>query len=261
MKLRKYVKTSNIFILLFFFLLIGYSGYIKYEGAKMQDENKTLEKQLDSANTRLDSANEKLDIANKKIKEQNNEMNDLEILLEAQTSVNVDYLIEANVTDSKVAVIAIHGGNIEKGTTELAYALASHNNYNYYSFLGSKSSDNFSLHVPSDEFAEAASLQMVSKSKITLSIHGCEGEKEFTYIGGQDTELAKRIKKSLTKYGFVVKDAPKDLGGNSPDNIVNKNIDAQGVQIEISKGLRTKFLSTNKFLTSYVLAISKAVNN
>lgn len=247
MNIRKHVKIINVFVLLFF-LLIGYSGYAKYEGAKLKDENKALVKQLD--------------IANEKIKEQKNDLNDLKVLLEAQTSVNVDYLIEANVTGSNVAVVAIHGGKIEKGTTELAYALAANNNYNYYSFQGLKSTDNFSLHVPSDKFAEAAVLQMVSESKNTVSIHGCDGEKEFTYIGGQDTELANRIKKSLTKYGFTVKDVPKNLGGMSSDNIVNKNIDGQGVQIEISKGLRIKFLSTNKhILNSYVLAISEAVNN
>jgi phage replication-related protein YjqB (UPF0714/DUF867 family) len=247
MNIRKHVTIINVFALVFF-LLIGYSGYIKYESAKLEDGHKALEKQLD--------------IANKKIKEQKNELNDLKILLEAQTSVNVDYLIEANVRDSNVAVVAIHGGKIEKGTTELAYALASHNNYNYYSFLGSKSTDNFSLHVPSEEFAEAAALQMVSKSKITLSIHGCKGEEEFTYIGGRDIALANRIRKSLAKCGFVTKDAPKELNGMSPDNIVNKNANSQGVQLEISNGLRKKFLSTNKhYLNSYVLAISEAVNN
>ncbi|SFG09671.1 Phage-related replication protein YjqB, UPF0714/DUF867 family [Desulfotomaculum arcticum] len=245
MNIRKHVKTITVFAL-FFFLLIGYSSYVKYEGAKLEDENKTLKKQLD--------------IANEKIKGQKNELDELRSLLDSQK--DVDYEIEVNETDSNVTVVAIHGGKIEKGTTELAYALASHNNYNYYSFLGLKSTDNFALHVPSDKFAETYALEMVSKSKRTLSIHGCTGSKEFTYIGGRDTELANRIKESLTKHGFTVKDTPKDLAGISPDNIVNRDIDERGVQIEISEGLRTKFLSTNKHsLNSYVLAISEAVNN
>ena len=74
--------------------------------------------------------------------------------------------------------------------------------------------------------------------------------------------MANRIKESLTKHGFTVKDTPKDLAGISSDNIVNRNRDERGVQLEISEGLRTKFLSTNKHsLNSYVLAISEAVNN
>ncbi len=229
-----------------FFLLIGYSAYIKYGGVKLKYENERLKKQLD--------------IANEKINEQKNELVDLRSLLDSQK--DIDFEIEVKETVSDVTVVAIHGGKIEKGTTELAYALASHNNYNYYSFLGLKRTDNFSLHISSDKFAELYALEMVSESDATLSIHGCEGTEEFTYIGGRDTELANRIKTSLTKHGFTVKkDTPKELAGISPDNIANRNIDERGVQLEISEGLRAKFLSSNKdSLQSYVLAISEAVN-
>lgn len=175
---------------------------------------------------------------------------------------NVDYKIETNLTDSNVLVMAIHGGKIENGTTELAYALSSHNNYNYYSYLGLKSKDNLTLHIASDKFDEPSALEMVSKSNTTLSIHGCSGSEEFTHIGGLDTELGNRIKESLTKYGFTVLEAPQNLAGISPHNIVNKNMNGRGVQIEISKGLRTQFLSSNNDkLKSYVFAISEAVSS
>lgn len=71
-----------------------------------------------------------------KNKRTKNELDELRNLLDSQK--DVDYEIEVNETDSNVTVVAIHGGKIEKGTTELAYALASHNNYNYYSFQGLK---------------------------------------------------------------------------------------------------------------------------
>lgn len=173
-----------------------------------------------------------------------------------------DYKIETNVTDSEVAVIAIHGGKIEQGTTELASAVSSRNNYNYYSFIGLKSRGNSTLHIDSDKFNEPTALEMVSKSQTTLSIHGCAGSAEFTYVGGLDTELGNKIKESLKKYGFTVLDAPKNLAGLSPDNIANKNRSGSGAQLEISKGLRTQFLSANNNrLKSYVLAISEAVNS
>ena len=230
-----------------FFLLIGYSAYVRYEGVKLKDENERLEKQLD--------------IANEKINEQKNDLVDLTSLLDSQK--DIDFEIEVKETGSDVTVVAIHGGKIEKGTTELAYALASHNNYNYYSFLGLKRTNNFSLHISSDEFAELYAMEMVSESEVTLSLHGCDGAEEFTYIGGRDTELAERIEESLTKHGFTVKeDTPKELAGISPVNIANRNIDERGVQLEISEGLRTKFLSADEdILQSYVLAISEAVNN
>ncbi len=175
---------------------------------------------------------------------------------------NIDYKIETNVTDSHVIVTAIHGGKIEKGTTELAYALSSHNNYNYYSFLGLKSKGNLKLHTTSNKFDEPTALEMVSESETTLSIHGASGSEEFTYIGGLDTALGKRIKEALTNYGFTVLDAPKNLAGVSPDNIANKNMNGMGVQLEISAGLRTQFLSSDDdSLERYVLAISEAVNS
>ncbi len=245
MNIGKHVKTITLFAL--FFLLTGYLIYSKYEGIKLKDENEAMKKQIN--------------IANKKIYKQKNELVDLRSLLDSQR--DIDYEIEVKETDSNVTVMAIHGGKIEKGTTELAYAIASHNNYNYYSFLGLKRTNNFSLHVSSDEFAEAYAMEMISKSKETLSIHGCDGEEEFTYIGGRDTKLKKRIKESLTKFGFTVKkENPKDLAGISPDNIVNRNIDGRGVQLEISEGLRSRFLSNDEdILQSYVLAISEAFNS
>ena len=182
--------------------------------------------------------------------------------LSSNTVENTDYEIKTTVTDSDVIVIAIHGGKIEKGTTELASALSSHNNYNYYSFIGKKPRGNLTLHITSVKFDEPTALEMVSKSKTTLSIHGCSGLEEFTYIGGLDTELGNKIKESLLKYDFTVLDSPKKLGGVSPKNIVNKNMSSKGVQIEISKGLRTQFFSSdNDKLKNYVLAISEAVNS
>ncbi len=182
--------------------------------------------------------------------------------LRSNTVENVDYKIETNVTDSDVIIIAIHGGKIERGTTELAYALSSHNGYNYYSYIGLRRKGNSALHITSEKFDEPTASEMVSKSKTTLSIHGCSGSEEFTYIGGLDTELGNKIKESLTKYGFTVLDTPKNMAGISPNNIVNKNMSGLGVQLEISKGLRTQFLSGNHDkLKDYVLAISEAVNS
>ncbi len=173
-----------------------------------------------------------------------------------------DYKIETGKTDSDIIVIAIHGGKIERGTTELACALSSHNNYNYYSYQGVKSKENLALHVASDQFAEPTALKMVSESKTTLSIHGCTGLREFTYVGGLDTELGNKIKDALTRYGFTVLPAPEHLAGTAKNNIANRNRRGAGIQLEISKGLRARFLSgDNDSLKNYVLAISEAVNS
>jgi phage replication-related protein YjqB (UPF0714/DUF867 family) len=172
-----------------------------------------------------------------------------------------DHQIETNAAGSAIAVIAIHGGKIERGTTELAYALSSRNHYNYYSYLGVKSKGNAALHIASDQFAEPTALKIISPAATTLSIHGCSGISEFTYIGGRDTELGNRIKEALLKYGFTVLTTPKYLAGLSPHNIANRNKSGSGVQLEISRGLRARFLAADDdSLNRYVLALSEAVN-
>jgi phage replication-related protein YjqB (UPF0714/DUF867 family) len=173
-----------------------------------------------------------------------------------------DHKIETNAALSDILVIAIHGGKIESGTTELAYALASRNRYNYYSYLGVKATENSRLHVVSEEFAEPAALNMVSLSEATLSIHGCGGTEEFTYVGGRDSGLADKVRMSLKKYGFTVLEAPANLAGLSPANIVNKNKKGAGVQLELSWGLRAQLLSADGALMErYVLALSEAVES
>lgn len=174
---------------------------------------------------------------------------------------NEDYKISHTYSDSNIAVIAIHGGRIEKGTTELAHELASRGNFNFYSFQGIKRKDNSMLHITSTNFDEPKALAMVAKSEITLSLHGCRGKDEFTYVDGLDRELAEKIRLSLEDNGFTVLDAPKHLAGASKSNIVNRNARNKGVQLEISEALRVRFLQLNDdAFNRYVNAILEALS-
>lgn len=173
-----------------------------------------------------------------------------------------DHKIESNVSDPDIITVAIHGGKIESGTTELAYALASRNDYSYYSYLGARLTDNFHLHIESEKFDEPAALKMVSGSETTISVHGCAGLEGFTYVGGRDFELADKVREALTKHGFTVLEAPAELAGLSPYNIVNKNKKSAGVQLELSQGLRDQLLAADGILMeSYVTAIGEAVDS
>lgn len=183
--------------------------------------------------------------------------------LSLNKEVNIDYRITQSYSDSNIAIIAIHGGDIEKGSTELAYELASLGNFNYYSFEGIKKKDNSFLHITSTNFDEPIALDVVSKSETTLSIHGSSGEGEFTYVGGLDKELVEKIKLSLETHGFTVLDPPKHLAGVHKSNIVNRNARNRGVQLEISEGLRTHFLQPNDerdMLDKYINALMEALN-
>ena len=63
------------------------------------------------------------------------------------------YKIVAKDRKSKITCIAIHGGNIEPGTSELAEELAG-NEFNLYKFEGLKEKNNSVLHITSSNFDE-----------------------------------------------------------------------------------------------------------
>lgn len=183
--------------------------------------------------------------------------------LSANEVNGVDYKIESKDIGSTSVIMAIHGGKIEKGTTELAKSISDFGSYNYYSFLGIKSSDNFSLHITSSNFDEKLARDMAAKSKYTVSIHGAAGTDKVTYLGGLDTAMGKQIQKSLVAAGFVVKPATEGLNGMDIQNIANSNLSGKGVQLEITKGLRDSFFtstgSSSATLAKYAGAVNKGI--
>lgn len=154
----------------------------------------------------------------------------------------VDFDIELIDRNSPLAAIAIHGGNIEPGTTEIA-KIISGEDLSFYSSIGKKAEGgNADLHITSSHFDEPKCLALVSKSEKVISIHGKSGKEEFVMLGGLDEEIIKKISELLAGGGFEVREATEEVKGDSPDNICNKCSSGKGVQLEISRGLRDKFL-------------------
>ena len=172
-----------------------------------------------------------------------------------------DYKIASRNTASDLAIVAIHGGMIEPGTSELADAIAG-SAYKFYGFYGTMKSDNFSLHITSTNFDEPIARSLVQSSKKTLSIHGFSSSEKLTYVSGLDTAMVNKIKASLTAAGYQVADPPGYLAGTSQANIANDNVSQAGVQIELSTGLRATFFSalTSKGLQSKTPEFTKYVN-
>lgn len=174
------------------------------------------------------------------------------------------YKIESKDNKSTVAIIAIHGGYIEAGTTQLARATSDLGSYNYYSFMGILKSGNTRLHITSTNFDENIARDLVAKSNLTISLHGCSGTDKVTYLGGLDTALGKQIEIALTSAGFIVKPSTSELNGTSLKNIVNNNLTGKGVQLEMTKGLRDSFLTSKNVdsssLTKYSAALNKGIN-
>jgi phage replication-related protein YjqB (UPF0714/DUF867 family) len=158
--------------------------------------------------------------------------------LAANETDGVDYRIRERYGLSGIAVIAIHGGGIEPGTTEIAEAVAGER-HAFYTFSGLKPSGNACLHITSRHFNEPRGLRLVQHARTVVSIHGCGDTEPVVLLGGRFVRLGQRIKKSLEDAGFSVRRSVR-FPGLSPHNICNRCRLRMGVQLEISAGLRSR---------------------
>ncbi|WP_163093061.1 poly-gamma-glutamate hydrolase family protein [Bacillus cereus] len=162
--------------------------------------------------------------------------------LEQNERVNIDYKTFLNKRNSEVVILAIHGGEIESGTSELATNLAEKGGYSSYVFEALKASSNRNLHITSTNFDDEDACNMVQKSNMTISIHGYRGEGEVVSVGGLDKALKIEFLIQLKKDGFSAVEATAPIAGTDLCNIVNKNKKKAGVQLELTTDLRKKFL-------------------
>lgn len=174
----------------------------------------------------------------------------------------IDYEIVYKKRNPSETVIAIHGGEIEKMTSELAEKIAERLDATFYTFKGRKGFHNKKLHVTSAYFEEPYAISLVGQSHFTISVHGAWGEEMHTYVGGRDEVFIEIATKKLKEYGFVVEGAPDSIDGDHPNNIVNRNKRGKGLQLELTEAERSRFVTNDdqysEFFWLYVKAISEA---
>jgi phage replication-related protein YjqB (UPF0714/DUF867 family) len=158
--------------------------------------------------------------------------------LQANEILDVDYRIRVRLGRSGIAIMAIHGGGIEPGTTEIAEAVAG-DVHTFYSFSGLKTSGNACLHMSSRKFDEPQGIRIARQARTVINIHGCKDSTPMTFVGGRHHQLKREIKGALIEAGFPAGDAMRFPGVN-PKNICNKNKLGMGVQLEISIAMRQR---------------------
>jgi len=151
-----------------------------------------------------------------------------------------DYVIHHRNTQSQTAIMAPHGGGIEPGTIDIADAIAGCD-HTFYAFKGIKKTGNRTLHITSSRYDEPLGLKTAQTAVTVITVHGCRDPEEMTFIGGRHQHLKQALMTALQKNGFqaVISDVP-GIRGISPDNICNRCKSGQGVQLELSRGLRKK---------------------
>ncbi|MEG7354130.1 poly-gamma-glutamate hydrolase family protein [Bacillus inaquosorum] len=149
-----------------------------------------------------------------------------------------DYRIVTKETGSPVLILAIHGGGIEGGTSEVARELNKESSM--YLFEGLKSSGNSVMHITSTHFDEPRALRMTGSYEYVISLHGYAEEDQQIEVGGTDRVRAADLVEELQNAGFpaVLLSTDHPHAGVSPNNIANKSKTGLSIQIEMSTGFR-----------------------
>lgn len=159
--------------------------------------------------------------------------------LKTHEQSGIDYRIRWRIGNSRIAIMSIHGGNIEPGTSQIADAIAG-SEHTFYALEGLKDHGNRMLHITSTLFDEPTALEIVCYSEIIISVHGCADMDQVVYVGGRDLDLVRRIQSHLRKAGFsAIEGINTKFKGTDLANICNLCDRGMGVQLEISRGLRS----------------------
>lgn len=163
--------------------------------------------------------------------------------------------------DSRIVIVAPHGGLIEPGTAEITGLLAG-TRFSFYTFLGLKKSGNRTLHISSNHFEEPEAERLIRSSEAVITIHGMKsGDTECVVIGGLHRGLNTFLEKQLRAGGFRV-ESPEQypyLRGIMPENICNRGMSGAGSQIEISRRLRDTLLMDTSRRDAFRNAVLQAV--
>ena len=172
-------------------------------------------------------------------------------------------IIEEQSTDNaetQKIVMAIHGGGIETGTSELALATAGFNPatlmpsadglglHDFWLFEGLLPKENGRLHVTASNYNDPIATELVQNARRCISLHGCTDRQAHGRIqlGGLDFELRDIVLEELTA-AHIDAEITHDrvLDGSLPDNIANKTLIGGCAQLEMGTSFRGSLFGVN----------------
>ncbi|MCP9988489.1 MULTISPECIES: poly-gamma-glutamate hydrolase family protein [Streptomyces] len=168
---------------------------------------------------------------------------------------------------NRTTVLAMHGGAIEGGTSELCLGIAGYDPatllpaddglgvHDYWMFEGLRSSGNRELHVTANHNDDHVCRSMVRSSLNVLSLHGCTSAQAQTanpravVVGGLNERFKTLLKAEFDREGIAWRDGNdpevRDLAGISPDNPCNSTMLGKGGQLELTTELRAAMFRDN----------------
>ncbi|NUH66447.1 poly-gamma-glutamate hydrolase family protein [Sulfitobacter sp. S0837] len=173
-------------------------------------------------------------------------------------SPDTDYAIRSAERDSDVVILAPHGGTIEPETSAIAEAIAG-DTYSFYAFEALKPGAHGDLHITSHLFDEPTALDLVSRSRIAVAIHGRKDDgTDSVWLGGRAAALRDAIGAALRVAGFEA-ERNTTLPGIHETNICNRTRRGEGVQLELSRSLRRKLADDPALLDKFSAALREAI--
>jgi len=149
-----------------------------------------------------------------------------------------DFRILVGARGSDTTILAPHGGKIESMTSEIAQAIAGQE-FNLYCFEGIKRQCNYeALHISSHRFDEPNCIQLLTHSRHVFAIHGCDCNHKTIYVGGRNKTLRKSLTWNLREVGLIAQESNHRFAGEEESNICNRGATGEGIQFELTKGLR-----------------------
>jgi phage replication-related protein YjqB (UPF0714/DUF867 family) len=167
---------------------------------------------------------------------------------------------------STFGIMAFHGGNLERGTDQIAEAAAGASGASLYAV---RQPPDLRWHIPSVEFRPERSpalARFLDHVEVVVAVHGYGREEMWTtlLLGGRNRALAATLGTALRSGlgdGFSVvdelDDIPRELRGVHPRNPVNLPA-AGGVQLELPPRVR-RGTGAPTFQPGYEEAVIEAI--
>lgn len=168
-----------------------------------------------------------------------------------------DYSRELYNRNSPVSVFAIHGGDLETGTSRLARSIAG-TDFNLYIFNAWLGKDSRRLHVTAVNFTDPEAVALSSAAVFAVSLHGQMDKGQWTCVGGSNAEAGKAFADALFAAGFEAEFPCRRLPGANARNIVNR-AQKGGVQLELTPRLRRRLETSPADLSKFTDAVRGAV--
>jgi len=144
--------------------------------------------------------------------------------LSAVEKEGIDFKLFANKTNSRIAIVAPHGGDIEPGTSEIAKSIAGED-LTCYSFEGIKNKGNKEyLHITSINFDEPKCIEICKISDNVVAVHGAKENGESIYVGGRNEDLKHKIIEKLKDAGFNAQEDTTNHSGKTTEIFVTKEL-------------------------------------